>query len=422
MSTRKYFSLKIHVCCFSTFMLFASTIVYADDVATAIKEEKAATPDAESNIAEFDPSLLRQEGQSQIDVSRFVYGSNVLPGKYRIDILVNQNMVSHQEVTFKSSEENKNKVVPCLSPDIIKLVNLNNEKLPFAVRKALTEAAACTDLPQLITGATVKFDADRQQLNIDVPQVYLQHTARGNIDPSLWDSGVPALMLGYYMNGYESHYSGMDTSRSFYSSLNAGLNIGKWYFRHNGSYNWDQDMGGRYQSNNTYVQRDIEAVRGHLYLGQYYTSGQMFNTVSYTGAQLATDDRMLPASQRGYAPEIRGVAKTNAKVTVRQSGNILYQTTVPPGAFLIDDLGPTGYGGDLDVTVEEADGTLQQYSIPYSSLAQSLRPGAQQFTATAGKMDDYNTSEKPLFYEVTFMRGITNILTVYTGAQYSQNY
>lgn len=72
--------------------------------------------------------------------------------------------------------------------------------------------------------------------------------------------------------------------------------------------------------------------------------------------------------------------------------------------------------------MEEADGTLQQYSIPYSSLAQSLRPGAQQFTATAGKMDDYNTSEKPLFYEVTFMRGITNILTVYTGAQYSQNY
>lgn len=93
-------------------MLFASTIVYADDVATAIKEEKAATPDAESNIAEFDPSLLRQEGQSQIDVSRFVYGSNVLPGKYRIDILVNQNMVSHQEVTFKSSEENKIKLYP----------------------------------------------------------------------------------------------------------------------------------------------------------------------------------------------------------------------------------------------------------------------------------------------------------------------
>ncbi|HAU5636291.1 fimbria/pilus outer membrane usher protein [Citrobacter amalonaticus] len=424
MSTKKDILTSIHLCCFSTFALFASTITYADDVTPVSGEEKLTTPESEneSSVAEFDASLLRQEGQNQIDVSRFVYGSNVLPGKYRIDVLVNQNMVSNQEVVFKENEQLKNKTEPCLSPNIIKLVNLNGEKLPFAVRKIVTEPAACTDLAQLIPGATVKFDADRQQLNIDVPQVYLQHTARGNIDPSLWDSGVPALMLGYYMNGYESHYSGMDTSRTFYSSLNAGLNIGKWYLRHNGSYNWDQDIGGHYQSNNTYVQRDIEAVRGHLYLGQYYTSGQMFNTVSYTGAQLATDDRMLPASQRGYAPDIRGVAKTNAKVTVRQSGNILYQTTVPPGAFLIDDLGPTGYGGDLDVTVEEADGSIQQYSVPYSSLAQSLRPGAQQFSATVGKMDDYSTSEKPLFYEVTFMRGITNILTVYTGAQYSQNY
>jgi outer membrane usher protein len=218
--------------------------------------------------------------------------------------------------------------------------------VPFAVRKALTEPEACTDLAHLLPDATVKFDADKQQLNIAVPQIYLQRTARGNVDPSLWDSGVPALMLGYYMNGYESHYSNAETSRTFYSSLNAGLNIGKWYFRHNGSYNWDQTTGGSYQSTNTYVQRDTEFVRGHLYLGQYFTSGQMFNSVSYTGAQLATDDRMLPASQRGYAPEIRGIAKTNAKVTVRQSGNILYQTTVSPGAFLIDDLGPTGYGGD----------------------------------------------------------------------------
>ncbi|MCO4157243.1 fimbria/pilus outer membrane usher protein [Citrobacter amalonaticus] len=388
------------------------------------KEEKTAASESESEneIAEFDPSLLRQDGQNQIDVSRFVYGSNVLPGKYRVEILVNQTMMANQEVAFKSSEQHKNKVEPCLTPNVINLIKLDSEKLPFAVRKALTEPAECTDLSALISGATVKFDADQQQLNIEVPQLYLRQTARGNIDPALWDSGVPALMLGYYMNGYESHYSGAETSRTFYSSFNAGLNIGKWYFRHNGSYNWDQDIGGNYQSNNTYVQRDIEAVRGHLYLGQYYTTGQMFNTVSFTGAQLATDDRMLPASQRGYAPEIRGIAKTNAKVTVRQSGNILYQATVPPGAFLINDLGQTGYGGDLDVTVEEADGTSQQYSIPYSSLAQSLRPGAQQFSATVGKLRDYSSSEEPLFSEVTYMRGITNILTAYTGAQVSQNY
>ena len=33
------------------------------------------------------------------------------------------------------------------------------------------------------------------------------------------------------------------------------------------------------------------------------------------------------------------------------------KTTVPPGAFVIDDLNPSGYGSDLIVTVEESDGS-----------------------------------------------------------------
>ncbi|STR54021.1 outer membrane protein [Klebsiella oxytoca] len=63
---------------------------------------------------------------------------------------------------------------------------------------------------------------------------------------------------------------------------------------------------------------------------------------------------MEPLSRRGYAPEIRGIARTSARFAVRQSGNLIYETTVSPGAFVIDDLYPTGYGGDLDVTVYEA--------------------------------------------------------------------
>ncbi len=38
---------------------------------------------------------------------------------------------------------------------------------------------------------------------------------------------------------------------------------------------------------------------------------------------------MFPDGMRSYAPEIRGVAQSNALVTVRQGSNI-YQTTVPP--------------------------------------------------------------------------------------------
>lgn len=91
--------------------------------------EKGTKPSSTDSAAEFDTGLLRQEGKNQIDVSRFTYGSNATPGKYRIDILVNENLVSHEEVTFKEDEEHR--VAPCLTPNMIKLINLNVEKNTF---------------------------------------------------------------------------------------------------------------------------------------------------------------------------------------------------------------------------------------------------------------------------------------------------
>ena len=63
----------------------------------------------------------------------------------------------------------------------------------------------------------------------------------------------------------------------------------------------------------------------------------------YRGIDFSSDDRMLP-NMLGYAPRIR--VKTNAKVEVRQQGQLIYQTTVAPGNFEINDLYPTGLVGN----------------------------------------------------------------------------
>ena len=63
----------------------------------------------------------------------------------------------------------------------------------------------------------------------------------------------------------------------------------------------------------------------------------------------------------GYAPQIRGYAKTNAKVEVHQQGNLIYQTTVTPGSFEINDLYPTGFGGELQVSIYETNGEIQSF-------------------------------------------------------------
>ena len=94
---------------------------------------------------------------------------------------------------------------------------------------------------------------------------------------------------------------------------------------------------------------------------------------------------MLPDSLNGYAPTIRGVAQTNARVTVRQNGYIIYSTYVPPGPFALDDLYPTSAGGDLDVTVTEADGRETHFVQAYAAVPTLLRDGAWRYSATAGQ-------------------------------------
>lgn len=94
-------------------------------------------------------------------------------------------------------------------------------------------------------------------------------------------------------------------------------------------------------------------MKSQLLLGESATSGSIFSSYTFTGVQLASDDNMLPNSQRGFAPTVRGIANSSAIVTIRQNGYVIYQSNVPAGAFEINDLYPSSNSGDLEVTIEE---------------------------------------------------------------------
>ena len=72
---------------------------------------------------------------------------------------------------------------------------------------------------------------------------------------------------------------------------------------------------------------------------------------------------MLPSSLSSYAPIIRGVANTNAKVTITQGGYKIYETTVHqvPSRLMTS---ASGFGSELLVTIEEADGSKRTFTQP----------------------------------------------------------
>lgn len=81
-------------------------------------------------------------------------------------------------------------------------------------------------------------------------------------------------------------------------------------------------------------------MKSDVTVGQSTSPSDVFDSVPYTGVELKSDSDMLPDSEKGYAPIIRGSAHSNAQVVVRQNGYIIYQNTVAPGAFEINDPTP----------------------------------------------------------------------------------
>lgn len=360
-----------------------------------------------------------KEGKS-VDVSQFTKGNPVHPGKYRVGMIVNENAMGRMDVTFTSTDDPLH-AGPCFDRTLLLRMGVDFSK-PGLTRVTDPDSPdTCRPLSEWVPETSVDFDSSEQQLNVTIPQVFMRRTARGYVDPSLWDPGVTAGLLNYSFNTYHSNSHGM-SSTDTYLGLNTGVNVGRWRFRHDGSFSSSTREPARYRSIATYARYAVVPWKSELTIGDGYTDGAVFDSFGFRGVSLTSDDRMLPDAQRGFAPMVRGIALSNAKVTINQNGNLLYETTVPPGPFEIGDLYATGYGGDLEVVVTEADGTKRTFAVPYSSVPQALRPGVYRFSVTAGQYRDLSLRLRPNVAMASYQRGLTNIVTLYGGVQFADRY
>jgi outer membrane usher protein FimD/PapC len=131
---------------------------------------------------------------------------------------------------------------------------------------------------------------------------------------------------------------------------------------------------------------------------------------------------MLPPNLRGYAPEVVGVAKTNAKVVISQQGRVLNETTVAAGPFRIQDLNDA-VSGELQVRVEEQDGSVQEFTMNTANIPYLTRPGSVRFKLAAGKPSDWeHHSRGPVFGTGEFSWGVSNGWSLYGGALLGGDY
>ncbi|AOA58703.1 fimbria/pilus outer membrane usher protein [Acinetobacter larvae] len=394
----------MHYCLLTGFLYTATAFQYL----YAELEEQ----DVNNNpTAEFESSAL-VGGAQNINLAQFAKGNPVQLGKYEVNVYINNKFHGKKELEFK---QHGDVVEHCFEYAELQELSIDLQHVK------IKDQQQCLLLSQWISAASSSMDSNNLRYDLQIPQAYLKRTSRGYIPYPLWDRGINAAYVSYNFNTLESRIHHHQDNHS-YLSLNTGLNLAGWQFRHNAVARLQRGEQLDYEGLNTYVQRAFPQINSVLTLGESYSPGEHFNSFAFTGLQLNSEDRMLPETATGYAPVIRGIAYSNAVVEVRQNKQLIYQTTVNPGAFAITDLYPTGSGGDLQVTVREADGQTQQFNVPYASVSQLLRPNHSRYALTIGRVRNEHLLEKDFFSQLSYQRGLNNIVTAYGGAIYSEHY
>lgn len=358
-----------------------------------------------------------------VDVSQFSRAGGQTPGVYRVDVLVNNALKGRQDVTFIAMKDKT--LSPLFTPAEWQTLGLRTGSIP-ALRDWPAQKPV-EDFATLMPGVVGHFDFSHQKLLITIPQELLDTLARGAVSPELWDEGAPALLLNYNLSGARTWQNAGGSDQNQFLSLRSGANWGGWRLRNYSTWRYSRNIDGQSQqdwdSAYSFLQRDVPVIKGQFIAGESTTPADIFDSFTFRGVQVFSDDNMLPDSLRGYAPVIRGIARSNAQVTIKQSGIVIYQTYVPPGAFSINDLYPTSASGDLDITVRESNGEERHFIQAFSAIPIMQREGRLKYALTLGKYRAYQYGgDEPGFVQGSLIYGLGYGVTLFGGSQVAENY
>ncbi|AEN67287.1 fimbrial biogenesis outer membrane usher protein (plasmid) [Enterobacter soli] len=401
----------------------------------------------------FNPALLglgtsgtgsdrpRTDGIDEAALARLARGEQ-LPGIYPVEIRLNDTYVESRDVAFREVP-GTGRLAAALSVNDALYLGLRASAFDGSGIQTDPEHAAIPvpGLLEAVPGARARFDFARGRLDLTVPEIYLAREESGAVDARFWDEGLTAAMTDYNFSASHTRARGADSAGrdgggSYFLSLNNGVNLGAWQLRNFSTLtlntltrSTDRTDSGvsrttrNWNAINTWVQRPVAPVKGLLTVGDGYTPSEVFDSVQFRGVQLASDDDMYTDRQRSFAPVIRGTASSNARVTVSQNGNVIYQTTVAPGPFEISDLNSSSLSGDLYVTVREADGTTHSFVQGFSSVAVMQREGQLRYGLTAGRYrNSGQESRTPQFAQGSLIYGLPYDITLYGGGLFSDDY
>ncbi|AHY06094.1 outer membrane usher protein [Serratia plymuthica] len=367
---------------------------------------------------EFNTDVLDVKDRANIDLGQFSRSNFIMPGDYMFTVHINKQILTDQPVVFYPPDDDAKGSEACITPQLVEQLGLKEAALQ---KLTWWHQNQCLD-PRSLKGMEARGDLGAAALYLNIPQAYLEYTAENWDPPSRWDEGIPGLLFDYNLNGQTQRQQKQGTQNYNLSGNGTlGGNLGAWRLRADWQSRLDH-QGGSGEPTRTswdwsryYAYRALPKLGAKLTVGENYLTTDIFSSFRFAGASLVSDDNMLPPNLRGYAPEVTGVARSNAKVIIRQQGRVLYETQVAAGPFRIQDIN-NAVSGQLDVRVEEQDGSVQEFQMDTASIPYLTRPGSVRYKVAAGRPADWeHHSNGPMFGTGEFSWGVSNGWSLYGG-------
>ncbi|MDO7895690.1 fimbria/pilus outer membrane usher protein [Pseudomonas citrulli] len=364
---------------------------------------------ADRSFAQFDTSILSSRGIDPGVSDYFRTAPRFHEGSRVVSLRVNGNPMGLTEARFDRDGE------LCFTRSLL-------EKAGVQVPAAITdpgggEGEACHDFLGRFPTTVVSLLPNREEVALVVPSEALREP---EFNEGAFSQGGLAGLLNYDVLGLDSQSRSGGGNRYLSVATEAGVNLGDWIVRSRQLYtsiNGVQDSEHLY----AYAQRDVRALQSTFQAGQLSSNSPVFGGVQFSGLQLFPDGVKRGDGARG--PMVEGLALSQSRVEVRQSGALIYTTLVPEGPFTLGNLPLLNGTSDLEVSVIEENGAEQRFVVPAASL-RGMAPAQAGYYLSLGQArgSGERDGEQPLLAMGSATWGIGRSSALSSGLVGAQNY
>ncbi|WP_235319676.1 fimbria/pilus outer membrane usher protein [Pectobacterium fontis] len=331
---------------------------------------RAVTVSKEHDGLIFDTEVLNERGVDPHIARIFSHVPRFMPGESTVVLIVNGDNRGRMKVRFDD------KGTLCADRAFQRQARLVSPP-------GYAESVACFDLRRAWPQTDIQPEPGEGKVHLIIPPEALN---RLDTDDGNWQHGGVAGMLNYsaqYMNS-SGRSGGVDFGQV---NTEAGFNAGDWIMRSRQTFARFNNQN-RINHQSAYAQRSFVGIKKVLQLGQINLSNSLFGTGQVQGFQMFPESALT--SGQGGGGLVEGVADTPSVVEVRQSGVLVYSTTIPAGPFRLQGFSLLNTRVDLAVTLTGSNGQARQFTVPAATLLARAPLVASGLSFGAGRLEQQN--------------------------------